>query len=323
MVLIAFGMTAQGTMMKKRAYDVLVAGEINPDLILTHPDLEPKFGQQEVLVDSFELTIGSSSAIFACGLARLGGRVLFVGVVGEDLFGNFMIEALHQRGIDTSSVIVEPNERTGISIILTRGADRAILTYPGAIAKLTAEKVSDDLLQRSRHLHVASYFLQEALQPDLKKLFQRAHAYGLTTSLDINWDPGGQWEGVWEALSETDLFFLNSAEALALTGESTVKAALTSLADAVPVVAVKLGSEGGMVRQGEELLVVPAISVPVVDTVGAGDSFDAGFVYGYLQDWPLERCLKLGVACGSLSLRAAGGTNRQPDLEEAMYYVEM
>jgi sugar/nucleoside kinase (ribokinase family) len=308
--------------MEKRDFDVLVAGEINPDLILTHPDLEPKFGQQEVLVDSFELTIGSSSAIFACGLARLGGHVLFIGVVGEDLFGRFMIEALSQRGIDTSSVIIDPAERTGVSVILSRGADRAILTYPGAIAKLAAARISDDHLQRSRHLHVASYFLQEALQPGLTDLFRRAHAHGLTTSLDINWDPSGRWEGVWEAFSETDLFFLNSAEALALTGKSAVEGALARLAASVPTVAVKLGAEGGMARRGEQMVAVPAISIPVVDTVGAGDSFDAGFVYGYLQDWPLEGCLKLAVACGSLSVRAPGGTGGQPDLEEAMHFVD-
>ncbi len=308
--------------MEKRDFDVLVAGEINPDLILTHPDLEPKFGQQEVLVDSFELTIGSSSAIFACGLARLGGRVLFAGVVGKDLFGRFMIEALRQHGIDTSPVIVDPDQRTGISVILARGADRAILTYAGAIAALTAERVSDDLLQRCRHLHVASYFLQEALRPGVKNLFWRAHEHGLTTSLDVNWDPSGQWGGVWEVLSQTDIFFLNSAEALALTGEPTLEAALDRLATSVSTVAVKLGAEGGMARQGEQAAVAPAISVPVVDAVGAGDSFDAGFVYGHLQGWPLERCLKLAVACGSLSVRAPGGTRGQPDLEEAMRFVE-
>lgn len=306
--------------MEKRDFDVLVAGEINPDLILTHPNLEPKFGQQEVLVDSFELTIGSSSAIFACGLARLGARVLFVGVVGDDLFGRFMIEALRKHGVDTSPVIVDPAERTGISVILSRGADRAILTYPGAIATLAAERVSDNLLQRCRHLHVASYFLQEALRPDIGNLFRRAHAHGLTTSLDVNWDPRGQWGGVWEALSETDLFFLNSAEALALTGEAALEAALARLAEAVPVVA-KLGSEGGMARRGEEVVLAPAIPMSVVDTVGAGDSFDAGFIYGHLQGWPLERCLKLAVACGSLSVGAAGGTRAQPDLEEAMRFI--
>ncbi len=308
--------------MEKRDFDALVAGEINPDLILGHPKLEPKFGQQEVLVDSFELTIGSSSAIFACGLARLGARVIFMGVVAEDLFGRFMIDKMNQCGIDTSAVIIDPAQRTGISVILSRGTDRAILTYPGAIGSLTAERVSDDLLQRSRHLHVASYFLQEALQPGLTSLFRRAHAHGLTTSLDVNWDPSERWEGVWEALSETDLFFLNLAEALALTGEATLEAALARLATSVSTVAVKLGAEGGMARRGEQKAVAPAISVPVVDTVGAGDSFDAGFVYGHLQKWSLERCLNLAVACGSLSVRASGGTKGQPDLEEAVNYIE-
>ncbi|HEY44693.1 MAG TPA: carbohydrate kinase family protein, partial [Anaerolineae bacterium] len=177
-------------------YDVLVAGELNPDLILSDPNLEPQFGQVEVMVETAELTIGSSSAIFACGAARLGLKVIFIGVVGEDMFGRFMLNALEQRGVDMSSVIISPTQKTGLSVILSRGTDRAILTHSGAISVLQSEMVIDDLLKKARHLHVASYFLQTDLQPGLADLFRRARSLGLTTSLDTNWDPTGAWAGI-------------------------------------------------------------------------------------------------------------------------------
>src|SRR5690349_18157432 len=170
-----------------KPYDILVAGEINPDLILTG-DVAPEFGQVEKLIDSATLTVGSSSAIFACGAARLGLRVAFIGACGDDLFGRFMLEEMQKHGVDIDHV-VHTEGHTGLSVILNRGVDRAILTYPGLIAALRASDISDSLLQKARHLHVASYFLQTALQPDLPHLFHRARALGLTTSLDTNYDP--------------------------------------------------------------------------------------------------------------------------------------
>ncbi len=119
------------------AFDILVAGEINPDLILTG-DVTPIFNQTEKLVDSAALTIGSSSVIFACGAARLGLKVAFIGVCGDDIFGHFMLDEMQKRGVDVSSVIVRKDEQTGLSVILNQEVDRAILTHPGFIAALRA-----------------------------------------------------------------------------------------------------------------------------------------------------------------------------------------
>src|SRR5215208_4612058 len=161
-------------------FDILVAGEINPDLILTG-DIVPAFHQTEKLVDSASLTIGSSSAIFACGAARLGLNVAFIGVCGDDIFGRFMLDEMQIRGVDISHVVLRRDGQTGLSVILNQGEDRAILTYPGLISTLRASDISDTLLQYARHLHVASYFLQMNLQPDLSGLFRRAQSLGLTT----------------------------------------------------------------------------------------------------------------------------------------------
>jgi len=301
-------------------FDVLVAGEINPDLILTG-DVRPEFGQVEKLVDSATLTIGSSSAIFACGAARLGLKVGFIGVCGQDVFGRFMLDEMSKRDVDIGNVIVRPDGSTGMSIILNQASDRAILTHLGLMPELRASDVSDALLGDARHLHVASYFLQTNLQPELPELFQRAHSFGLTTSLDTNYDPSEQWLGFDDLLSVTDVFLPNQTEALSITKSSDVETAAKVLARKAKVVTIKLGANGALACQKDSIARSSSIPVDVVDTVGAGDSFDAGFLYGYLNGWTNEKSLRLACVCGALSTQQAGGTNGQPVLKEAMKYV--
>ena len=301
-------------------FDILVAGEINPDLILSG-DVVPEFGQVEKLIDSATLTIGSSSAIFACGAARLGLKVAFIGVCGDDIFGRFMLDKMQKREVDIENVIVRPNGFTGLSVILARGADRAILTHPGLISALQASDISDNLLRQARHLHVASYFMQTKLQPDLFALFQNAHALGLTTSLDTNYDPSEKWLGIDGLLSVTDVFLPNKTEALSITQTIDAESASKQFADKSGLVAIKLGVEGALACKDTEVIRSNSIRVNVVDTVGAGDSFDAGFLFGYLNHWPLEKSLRLACVCGAISTQKAGGTEGQPTLEEAMEYV--
>jgi sugar/nucleoside kinase (ribokinase family) len=302
-------------------FDILVAGEINPDLILSG-HVAPEFGQVEKLIDSANLTIGSSSAIFACGASRLGLKVSFIGKCGQDVFGLYMLNEMKAYGIDISNVIVLPNEHTGLSIILNRSTDRAILTYPGLIASLRAEDVPDQLLRQARHLHISSYFLQISLQPGLPGLFKRAKHVGLTTSLDTNWDPSEKWHGVKELLPLTDVFLPNENEAIAITGEVSPENALRSLNQHCETVVIKRGSHGALARQGDDTFSASAISVELIDSIGAGDSFDAGFLYGWLNKWKMDDALLLATACGSLSTRSAGGTSAQPTLDEAMGYVK-
>jgi sugar/nucleoside kinase (ribokinase family) len=301
-------------------FDVLVAGEINPDLILTG-DVKPEFGQIEKLVDSAVLTIGSSSAIFACGVARLGLKVAIIGVCGDDVFGHFMLNEMEKRCVDVNHVIVRQDGQTGLSVILSSGVDRAILTHVGLMGALQKSDISDELLRQAQHLHVASYFLQKDLQPELPALFRRAHELGLTTSLDPNYDPSKKWAGFDELLSVANVFLPNEREVSSISGESNVYLAAERLSFRVEALAVKLGVEGALgIWRSQKVRVAP-IPVEVVDTVGAGDSFDAGFIYGFLQKWDLEKTLRLACVCGSLSTQEAGGTAAQPTLEAAMKYV--
>ena len=304
----------------KKSYDVLVVGEINPDLILSG-DVVPEFGQVEKWITAADLTMGSSSVILACGAANLGLSVGFCGLCGDDVFGRFMLEEMQAHHIDVSAVDVRHGEATGMSIILNRRDDRAILTFPGLIPELRVEDIPDELFKKAGHLHVASYFLQTKLQPGILALFGKAREYGLSISLDTNWDPSGEWKNFDQILAAVDVFLPNENEAMALTHSNTPHEALTVLAEKCECVAIKMGANGAIASQNGETAQVPAMKMDVVDTVGAGDTFDSGFLYGYLHQWPLKRTLQFASICGSLSTRAAGGTQAQPTFDEVMQYV--
>jgi sugar/nucleoside kinase (ribokinase family) len=303
-----------------RDLDLLVLGELNPDVVVAGAPERPAFGQAETLVEAITLTVGSSSAIAACGAARLGLRVAFVGVVGDDAAGRFMLETLAARDIDVSACRVDTARPTGASVILGRGPDRAILTALGTIDALRADDVPAALLRRARHVHVGSLYLQSSLRPGLAEILATARAAGATVSLDPNWDPTGRWAPLDDLLAETDLLLPNGAELRALTGEDDLRSGARALAargrDGLGVV-VKLGRDGAIAFQGPAEAATPALAVPVVDSTGAGDSFDAGFIAGTLAGWPLAACLDLAVACGSLSTTRLGGVDGQPTLAEA------
>jgi sugar/nucleoside kinase (ribokinase family) len=307
-------------------FDLVVLGDCNPDLVLTGDEVEPAFGQVERLVDAADLMIGGSGGIFAAGAARLGLRTAFVGMVGDDVFGRFMCAALSERGVDTSGIVIDPSLRTGITVILSRPGDRAILTFPGTIAELDAAHVDPKLLTSTRHLHVASYFLQTSLAPSVPALFQRAHDAGATTSIDPNWDPDERWDGgIRELLATVDLFLPNAEEALRIAGVQDVRTAAESLAADGPLTAVKLGAAGALAvdRSGHVAAEIPGLpGVDPVDAVGAGDSFDAGVITGLLNGLTIERALALGCACGALSTQAIGGTSAQPTLAQALKAAE-
>jgi sugar/nucleoside kinase (ribokinase family) len=299
-------------------FDLLVIGEINPDLILQGKDVTPAFGQAEKLVENAALTIGSSAVIFACGAAKLGLKIAFVGMVGDDVFGHYMLSEMQKRGIDTTHCIISKKEMTGFSVILSQPNDRAILTHAGSIASLRYTDIDQDLFKRVKHLHLGSFFMLSNLQKDVAELFANAKAAGLTTSLDTNYDPSETWDsGLSEVLKHTDVFLPNETELLKITCKEQIEAALGQLSS-LPTLAVKLGGKGGLAKQKGKVVTASSLEVKVVDTTGAGDTFDAGFLYGYLHGWSLEQSLQLACACGSLSTQGVGGTTAQPTLEEAL-----
>lgn len=300
----------------------MVIGDCNPDVLVLGEDVTPAFGQQEKLVDQASLEIGGSAAITAVAAARLGLKVALIAAVGNDPAGMFMLEQLAREGVDVSTVIVRDGTPTGITVALSRGKDRAILTALGAIASLVVADVGRDVLARARHVHVSSYFLlADSLGSDLAGVLADARAGGAATSLDTNWDPSGRWldKHLSNAIAQADLLLPNEAEALALSGAASPSAAASALAAVGPALAVKLGERGVLCADGTSSAVYQVSVPPVtpVDTTGAGDCFNAGLIAGLLRGLPLPRAAALGCAAGALSTRALGGTAGAPCMSAA------
>ena len=300
---------------------VLIIGELNVDIVATGLRGLPEMGA-EILAQDCELTLGSASAIFAVGMSKLGHRVTFVSQVGRDSFGDFCITRLKHLGVKTSNVVRKANEKTGVTLALSGRSDRAMITYPGAIASLTADRVNDRLLKQHDHLHLTSYYLQKGLQPSFADLMQRSKALGLSTSFDPNSDPSDRWNSkINSVLKYTDILFVNEREALKLTGANSAHAALKRLGTKTPCVVVKRGARGAIAIQNDELVSDSGFRVKPLDTTGAGDSFDAGFLSAFLSQQPVAECLRYGNACGALSAISIGGTAGQPNQAELQEFL--
>jgi sugar/nucleoside kinase (ribokinase family) len=301
--------------------DLLVLGDANPDLVLTG-DVDPAFGQAERLVDEAHLTVGGSGAIVATGAARLGLRVGFCGVVGDDPFGRFLRDELDRRGVDVGGLLLDAARPTGVTVVLARPTDRAILTHAGTIADLRTDLIDPARLERARHVHVSSYFLQQSLAPELPALFERVRAGGATTSVDPNWDPSGRWDGgLRDLLGHIDVFLPNATEATRIAGIDELDDAVLALAERAGVVVAKAGADGALAAHGERLVRAAAPAIEALDSTGAGDAFDAGYLASMLAGDPLERSLAIANACGALSTRALGGVDGQPTMEEVLGYL--
>jgi sugar/nucleoside kinase (ribokinase family) len=290
-------------------FDVTIAGELNLDMILygLPVQLPP---ERELLADRMMLTLGSSSAIVAHNLAALGSSVGFQSRIGDDPLGQIALDRLQQGGVDVSKVRrVSGSTTTGHTVILYHEAGRNILTYPGTMAETSWQDLNLDYLADSRHFHFSSYYLQKGLRPRVGELFQYLKSKGLTISVDTNDDPDDRWEGDLQAvLRHVDVFLPNQREACKATGTEDVEAAIDKLSKWVPLVVVKLGRKGALAQRGAERIVSPSKEIAVVDPVGAGDSFDAGFLHQYVRGADLPACLASGNLAGALSTTRPGGT---------------
>ena len=289
--------------------DVCVVGELNPDLILYGVPPDPK-PDHEYLVDGFRLTLGSSSAIFAHNLAALGAGVAMVSKVGPDALGEMCVGWLNAAGVDTTRVVrSDKNIATGVSVILTQPGHRVILTYPGTIFALAYEDLNLEFVFSARHLHVASYYLNRALRPRMADLFREAKRRGLSTSLDTNDDPEGKWaEDLLDVLPHVDIFFPNEREAKFITHTDDVAEAIDALSAKVRTLVVKLGPAGALAREGRREWRCNPLTVNALDTVGAGDSFDAGYIHQFLKNASPQQCLDYANLAGAFSTTHEGGT---------------
>jgi sugar/nucleoside kinase (ribokinase family) len=298
----------------QKQYDVITFSDMCVDLILTGADVTPQFGQVEKLIADYTLELGGSCNIFACQAAKLGLRTAVLGRVGDDDFGRLILRRLQECAVDTRFVKVDPSLKTGLGVALCPPGDRAILTYIGTIDAIYPEDVTDEILSATRHVHHASYYLHTHLRPALPQIFARARQLGATTSLDTNWDPSGQWDAELEQVfPNTDLFMPNEQEALLISRQDNLNdAAEYFFSRGVHLVTVKQGDRGAVTfdPQGSYQQAVEPVSGG--DSIGAGDSFDAGFLAGWLRGSTPQQCLAIANTCGCAVAARVGGLAGQP-----------
>lgn len=296
-------------------FDVSVVGELNLDLILY--GLPEKFElEREHLAENLSLTLGSSSAIFAHNLACLGDKVGFSSGIGSDSLGEICMQRLGEAHVDLSRVKRFPRKITGLSVILPQNKGRYILTYPGTMQDLKFQDLDLDHILAAKHLHVSSYFLQQGLRPNFAELFRRAKESGLTTSLDTNDDPEDRWaDDIQRLLTYVDVFLPNESEACKIAKTEELDSAAKILAKKVSLLVVKRGARGAVAWLGNEKLTAPSMAAAVVDSVGAGDSFDAGFIHQFIRGASPGDCLHYANVTGALSVTRAGGTEAFRDAE--------
>jgi sugar/nucleoside kinase (ribokinase family) len=303
----------------QKKFDVIVVGELNVDLILNQVESFPEMGKEK-LAENMTLTLGSSSAIFASNLSALGMRVSFIGKTGNDMFGNFCKEQLEAKGVDTSMLMMSDEWKTGATIILNVDEDRANVTYQGAMKHLGISDITSDMLSKANHLHFSSYFLQPGFKNELHNLFRMAKELGLSISFDAQWDPEEKWELDYKkVLQYVDVFLPNETELLHLTNKKILEAAIDEVRNTAAVTVVKLGNKGSVCVYNKKTLFKESfLNKNVVDAIGAGDSFNAGFILKFLQDAPIETCQLYGNLMGAVSTTAAGGTAAFSDLKTVM-----
>lgn len=307
----------------EKLYDVITYCDINSDLIINGNDLKTEFGQKEKLVTDYSVEMGGSCTIFACQAAKLDLKTVTVGKVGNDYFKNIILETLKDAGVILDFLTVTDKYKTGISVALTNGEDRSIFTYSGTIDVLDKDDINIELIASSRHLHIGSYFLMKKFTRNLLPILKEIKKNGTTVSLDTNWDPDEEWDnGIWNVLPYVDVFLPNENEVKAITGEVDIEKAIHLLKKEVPILSVKRGKDGASTYADNKIVHKRSIDVSKIDAVGAGDSYDGGFIYGYLTGKDIQTCTQLGCICGSLNTRAVGGTKGQPRLKELMEYLQ-
>lgn len=305
-----------------KRFDISVLGELNSDLILYGLPADPE-PEREHLAKGFSLTLGSSSAIFAHNISLLGSRVGFTSCIGGDPLGEFCVERLSESGVDVSGVKRLPGKNTGVTVILPLSGKRQILTYPGTTFDLDHKHLDLDYLRDATHFHLSSFFLLRALRPTLPGLFSQMKRAGLTTSLDTNDDPEDLWASdVEEVLKNVDVFLPNEHEACRVAGTSDVGSALDALSRLVPIVVIKCGAQGVLAKRGNERFGAASLSVQPVDAVGAGDSFNAGFLHKFIHGSGLQDCLEYGNVAAGLSTTRAGGTEGFRDRQHREAFLQ-
>lgn len=301
-------------MPKSKKFDVVVVGELFLDEILSGLQALPRLGE-EAFARKYAREVGGGTAITACGLSKLGAKVAVLGIVGSD--SDWLVNRLNAFGVDTSRLERHPDEPTGLTVSVSTREDRAFFSYAGANDSLNPflrHRGWIDFMKSARMVHIATSpdgDLDRGLIPSLQEADVRV---SLDVQSHMSWLTSPENLRILRAV---DLFCPNESEAEWVAGETGVHPVLRGLrAKGLKRVAVKLGGKGAAVTWDRKEYFVDAHPVETEDTTGAGDSFNAGFLFGLLSGRSIETCLRWGNICGALSTRELGGVRGFPSFAE-------
>ena len=293
-----------------KQYDCTFVGDINPDIVMMTQQL-PILGR-ELMCDDFYITLGGSTGICAGVFGSLGAKAAFYGRLGDDFLGRFAVETIAGCGVNTDHIRFDHGCTTSVTVSYTTPEDRALMSYDGNHKRLAAEDVPFSLIGETRHIHVGSFFFQKDLMPMYLSLFREAQKHGVTTSLDAGWDPTENWDyGIRDLLQYVDIFFPNESEACAITQKDRPADAARELARYCRIALVKCGRDGSVLVTGKQELTCPIYDLfKGRDFTGAGDSYNAGFLYAMLKGKDLAESMRYGSA--SAALRISLNRREQP-----------
>src|SRR5680860_1228058 len=287
----------------------LVIGDLNVDLIVADINGPLEKGS-EVTARNHFLDIGGSGGVFAAVLSELGIKTYIISKISNDFFGNYLMERLKNHGAGTDKILVEDGKDTGFTLSLTYPEDKIQISSVEMVKKFNYGDIVFEGLENIKHVHFTSYYMMESLQDDyIKIICSIKKKYGdVTFSMDTNDDPSGRWaHKIYNILPHIDIFMINKKEALMITKKDNITDALEELGKVVKTVIIKLGIKGYIAKISGRIYRRHSLSAVFKDSTGAGDNFDAGFIYGFLNNIGARKSLRIGNICGSKSVGYLGG----------------
>jgi ribokinase len=299
-------------------FDVIGFGALNVDTLLKVDKIAG--AEEESFIHDYAEACGGSAANTIVGLARLGCNVGFVGKIADDHEGQLQMDCFQKEGVNTDGIIHSPKGKSGVCLgFVDKKGARALYINPGVNDLIEFREIQAPYITDTQFLHLSSFVGEKSFRAQ-KKLMSF-----LPDSVKVSFDPGSLYaqkglSAIEPIIQNSFVMMPNSVELQLLTGETGIPEGAQKLIEmGVEIVAVKMGDKGCYVSNGEEKMTLQPYKVPAVDTTGAGDAFDAGFLYGLVHNRTLEDCGKLGNFVASRSVMKMGARDGLPSREDLVF----